>query len=69
MHATKNIFFLIVVLVFIACKQKTTTETEVDARTPVTFTTVSFDPMEDFVELNANSTFLQTSYVKSNIIG
>lgn len=69
MFATKNIFFLIVVLVFIACKQKTTTETEVDARTPVTVTAVSFDPMEEFVELNATSTFLQKSYVKSNIIG
>jgi multidrug efflux pump subunit AcrA (membrane-fusion protein) len=71
MHAAKNIFFLVTVLGFISCKHKTTTETEteVDARTPVTVTAVSFDPLEEFVELNATSTFLQKSYVKSNLTG
>ena len=71
MHAAKNIFFLFTVLGFISCKHKTTTETEteVDARTPVTVTAVSFDPLEEFVELNATSTFLQKSYVKSNLTG
>ena len=71
MHAAKNIFFLITVLGFIACKHttETETETEVDARTPVTVTSVSFDALEEFVELNATSTFLQKSYVKSNLTG
>jgi hypothetical protein len=70
MHSAKNILFLITVLGSIACKHATTTtETEVDARTPVTVTPVSFDPLEEFVELNATSTFLQKSYVKSNLTG
>ncbi|MEJ7675581.1 MAG: hypothetical protein WKF59_23460 [Chitinophagaceae bacterium] len=41
-----------------------TTETEIDAGTPVTVTSVLFDPLEEFVELNATSTYLQKSYLK-----
>lgn len=72
MLAVKNIFFVIILSGLICCGHKTTvteTETEVDARTPVTVTSVSFDPLEEFVELNATSTFLQKSYVKSNLTG
>lgn len=71
MHASnKNIFLIAALLIFISCKSKTTaTETEIDASTPVTVTSVSFDPMEEFIELNATSTFLQKSIVKSNLVG
>ena len=41
----------------------------VDARTPVTVTTVSNSPFNDSIELNAVSTFLQKSYVKANANG
>ena len=41
----------------------------VDARTPVTVTTVSGDALDDFIELNAVSAFLQKSYVKANANG
>jgi multidrug efflux pump subunit AcrA (membrane-fusion protein) len=41
----------------------------VDARTPVTVTTIGHDPMNDSIELNAVSTFLQKSYVKANANG
>jgi hypothetical protein len=41
----------------------------VDARTPVTVTTVSQDPLNDYIELNAVSAFLQKSYVKANANG
>ncbi len=41
----------------------------VDARTPVTLITASRGPMQDFVELNATSTFQQSSVVKANING
>lgn len=37
----------------------------VDARTPVTVTAVSDAPLEDYIELNAVSAFLQKSYVKA----
>ncbi len=70
-HIKKNYFLPITFcLLFFACKNKTvTTETEIDASTPVTVTSVSFDPIEEFVELNATSTFLQKSYLKSNLTG
>ncbi|HEV3324880.1 MAG TPA: HlyD family efflux transporter periplasmic adaptor subunit [Puia sp.] len=41
----------------------------VDARTPVTVTTVSNSALNDSIELNAVSTFLQKSYVKANANG
>ncbi|HUS02071.1 MAG TPA: efflux RND transporter periplasmic adaptor subunit [Chitinophagaceae bacterium] len=72
MLAAKNFFFVIILSGCISCGHKTSvteTETEVDARTPVTVTAVSFEPLEEFVELNATSTFLQKSYVKSNLTG
>ncbi|HVS95934.1 MAG TPA: efflux RND transporter periplasmic adaptor subunit [Puia sp.] len=37
----------------------------VDARTPVTVTTISNQPLDDYIELNAVSAFLQKSYVKA----
>ena len=59
-------------LIVFSCKQKAiiaTEETTTSTKTPVTITTISYDPLEEFVELNATSTFLQKSYVKSNMIG
>jgi multidrug efflux pump subunit AcrA (membrane-fusion protein) len=41
----------------------------VDARTPVAVTTISQDPLNDYIELNAVSAFLQKSYVKANTNG
>ncbi len=40
-----------------------------ETRTPVTVTSASYDAIEQFIELNATSAFLQKSYVKSNLIG
>jgi multidrug efflux pump subunit AcrA (membrane-fusion protein) len=37
--------------------------------TPVTFTTVSNDPLNEYIQLNAVSAFLQKSYVKANANG
>jgi multidrug efflux pump subunit AcrA (membrane-fusion protein) len=44
-------------------------EAPADIRTPVTATSVSYDSMEDYIELNATSSFLQKSFVKSNLNG
>jgi len=41
----------------------------VDARTPVTVTTVSNSALNDSIDLNAVSAFLQKSYVKANANG
>jgi biotin carboxyl carrier protein len=60
------------VYVLASCKQKDTTD-EDDAtpktRTPVTVTSMSYNPLQEYIELNATSSFLQKSYVKSNLIG
>jgi len=44
-------------------------ESPTEVRTPVTVTSLSYDPIEEFIELNATSAFLQRSYVKSNLTG
>jgi len=56
----------------ISCKQKdpsTADDTTTQTRTPVTVTYVSYEPLHEYIELNATSSFLQKSYVKSNLIG
>src|SRR4051812_24251410 len=44
-------------------------DAKVDAQTPVTITTIDQGNMADYIDLNAVSTFLQRSYVKSNANG
>jgi len=66
-------FFTIIItqLVF-SCKYKTSDagdETEVRPRTPVTVTTIQYSPIEESIELNATSAYLQKSYVKANLTG
>ena len=67
-------YFIVIfgTLIVYSCKQKTETateETKTETKTPVTVTSITYDPLEEFVELNATSTFLQKSYVKSNLTG
>ncbi|HUZ57404.1 MAG TPA: HlyD family efflux transporter periplasmic adaptor subunit [Hanamia sp.] len=40
-----------------------------NVRTPVSVTTVSHMPLNDYIDLNATSTFLQQNFVKSNLNG
>jgi multidrug efflux pump subunit AcrA (membrane-fusion protein) len=59
-------------IIFIGCKQKDATDTEdasVEPRTPVTVTSVSYEPLEESVDLNATSLYLQKNMVKSNLNG
>ncbi len=37
--------------------------------TPVTVTTISTEPLVEYVDLNATATFLQKSYIKANVNG
>ncbi len=68
-----RLLFLIGFIVFIfSCKSKqseTAAAEPPEVRVPVTTTSVSYDPMEEFVMLNATSTYLQKSTVKSNATG
>lgn len=71
--STKNILLVFTILfVMVSCKNKDASNANAatpETRTPVTVTSVTYEPLQQFIELNATSSFLQKSYVKSNIIG
>jgi len=67
----RRIFFCMIIILFVACRDKQEPEKTdtVDARTPVTVTEVGHNAINDSIELNAVSAFLQKSYVKANANG
>ena len=68
----KNIIYVACIYaVVISCHpaEKTEPEEAVAAVTPVTIDSVNFGPISDSIELNASSTYLQNSYVKSIAAG
>lgn len=69
---SKYFIVVVVTLLFLSCKHKETTDTEetkVETITPITITSINYEPLEEFVELSATSTYLQKSYIKSNLTG
>ncbi len=67
-----SILIFPVILGLFACKNQPDPAAgapEVAPGTPVTVTTVSTGTLQDYIELNATSTFLLKSYVKSNVNG
>ncbi len=67
----KLIFFSLLMLV-ISCKQTAPSisdDTLEQTHTPVTVISVSTAPLQEFIELNATSAFLQQSFIKSNLTG
>ena len=65
------LFFSLLALLFTSCKSKETEQEEKDpeARTPVTVTTISNEPMVEYIELNATSAFLQKWPVRAKATG
>ena len=64
--------YLAFCIMMLGCKQKESASEEeeiTETRTPVTVTSVSFDPIKEYIELNATASFLQQNYVKSNLNG
>jgi multidrug efflux pump subunit AcrA (membrane-fusion protein) len=64
--------FLTVIIGLLSCgrqKDEPANTADKPAATPVTVTTVSQEAMNDYIELNAVSAFLQKSYVKANANG
>jgi len=63
--------FAIFTLLFCGCQSSSTDSTEEtpEVRTPVTVTSVSVRPLNEYIELNATSTYLQQNFVKSNLNG
>ncbi|MGN6541475.1 MAG: efflux RND transporter periplasmic adaptor subunit [Ginsengibacter sp.] len=71
-YFVKSVFALFVcLLLFASCKTKdtTTTDTPAEVRVSVTVTSVSFEPLQQYIDLNATSTFLRQNFVKSNLNG
>jgi len=58
-------------LLFAGCKTKdlATTDAPAEVRVPVTVTSVTFEPLRQYIDLNATSTFLQQNFVKANLNG
>jgi multidrug efflux pump subunit AcrA (membrane-fusion protein) len=75
MQAFPKYFLLLIAfaICFTACKNKQaeapSEEEEITPHTPVTITSIDYGPMEESVELNATSAYLQRSYVKANLTG
>ncbi|MEO6720827.1 MAG: RND transporter [Ferruginibacter sp.] len=65
------LIYLLVLLVLPCCKHnEEAEETEpAEGATPVTVTTVSHEPMQEFITLNATSAYLQKWPVKANATG
>jgi multidrug efflux pump subunit AcrA (membrane-fusion protein) len=66
------IIFLYAVGVLVSCKDKVEPKEEespVQTQTPVTITTVKNEPLIEYIELNATSSFLLKNYVKANANG
>jgi multidrug efflux pump subunit AcrA (membrane-fusion protein) len=65
------IFVLFVVLLVGSCNSSSTDTSNdtPDVRTPVRVTTPSHLTLNEYIELNATSTFMQQNYIKSNLNG
>lgn len=73
-HTFRYRFLLLasIMLFIFSCKSKTAgpaADEPPDVRVPVTTTSVTYDPMEEFVMLNATSTYQQKSIIKANATG
>jgi len=74
-NLNKNIFLIsfLAVLVIISCKKKEDTKevgtaTE-EVQTPVTVTNISHENLSEYAELNAISSFMQSSFIKATANG
>jgi len=67
----KLIMFCLLFIAITSCgnKETKTEEETVEAKTPVTVATITSEPMEEYVELNATSSFLQKWIVRANATG
>ena len=68
-----SLYFLILGAILISCQSKKTEETiieeEQETITPVTVTSVITETMDEYIELNATSAFLQQGFVKASANG
>lgn len=70
--SNRMFFFFWAVSALCSCHSKTSQETstgEAEIVTPVTVTVISREPMAEYIELNATSTYLQKAIVKASTNG
>jgi biotin carboxyl carrier protein len=70
-YLTKLKYGLFVGLLLYGCNSasKDNSNDTPEVRTPVTVTSISNTPLNEYIELNATSTYLQQNFVKSNLNG
>jgi multidrug efflux pump subunit AcrA (membrane-fusion protein) len=70
-QTTKWIVGLFVGLLFFSCNSSSTDNTNAtpEVRTPVTVTSIAIMSLNEYIQLNATSTYLQQNFVKSNLNG
>jgi multidrug efflux pump subunit AcrA (membrane-fusion protein) len=68
-----SLYFLILGVILGSCQSKKTEETiieeEQETITPVTVTSIATETMDEYIELNATSAFLQQGFVKASANG
>jgi multidrug efflux pump subunit AcrA (membrane-fusion protein) len=68
----KILLYFLVFTAAAACHKKAAeadTTATAEVQTPVTVTHISFEPLEEFVDLNATSSFLETNIIKASTNG
>ena len=66
----KNLLFIALIsLFFSSCKDKLEPEKVVDARVPVTLTTIDSGGIQNYVELNGTATYLANTVIQANATG
>jgi multidrug efflux pump subunit AcrA (membrane-fusion protein) len=60
---------IILLLLITSCKHAVPTEETETAETPVSVINISKEPIQEFITLNATSTFLLKTYIKANATG
>jgi multidrug efflux pump subunit AcrA (membrane-fusion protein) len=69
----KKYILLLLPIAMLSCrsaeKKEATEEKAAAEGTPVTITTISTEPLTEYIDLNATATFMQKSYVKANVNG
>lgn len=63
------LFFIVIALFFISCKNNNEAEKIIDASVPVTLTTIDTSSIQSFIDLNATATYLVKNVIKANATG
>ncbi|RTY90654.1 HlyD family efflux transporter periplasmic adaptor subunit [Flavobacterium sp. RSP46] len=63
------LFFILIALFFISCKNSNESEKAIDASVPVTLTSIDTNSVESYIDLNATAAYLVKNVIKANATG